>query len=134
MTWNGLISLGIFLQCFNLTHLVNDVSLWRCWVLSSCMETDTVTVYYCDYGNNETVPRADFRSTYPEIWKLPPLAVPCKLHGKFFVTSRCVFMLVWYLLNEESKVMLGPLFRFWDYLQKLKYYNESPNKFNYSLL
>lgn len=54
---------------------------YRCWVMSSKVESDEVTVFFCDYGNVEVVSRANFRSTYSNAWVLPPFAVPCIMSG-----------------------------------------------------
>lgn len=56
-------------------------SWYRCYILSSDTNTDTMTVFYCDYGNCEVISREQFRSTYNDVWVLPPQAVPFKLNG-----------------------------------------------------
>jgi len=53
----------------------------RCYVTASDDDSDTFTVFFVDYGNFENINVTCFRNTYPETWKLPPQAIPCKING-----------------------------------------------------
>eukprot|EP00111_Clytia_hemisphaerica_P022815 TCONS_00067160-protein len=56
---------------------------YRCYVLQDKEDEDceTITVFYVDWGNIDNIPFENFRNTYPDQWKLPPQAIPCKIHG-----------------------------------------------------
>lgn len=55
--------------------------------MESFADEDKIRVFFCDYGNIETVSRVSFRATYPDMWQLPPQAVPCRLSGKLHPES-----------------------------------------------
>ena len=60
---------------------------FRCYVLPDKDEgSNTITVFYVDWGNVDNIPYENFRNTYPDLWKLPPQAIPCKIHGNGFCT------------------------------------------------
>ena len=68
----------------------------RCFVLPDNEDdnSDIITVFFVDYGNMASVKFQDFRHTYSTFWKLPPQAIPCKIHGSFFFSLSSNFPVI----------------------------------------
>nr|KAG5696920.1 hypothetical protein BaRGS_015884 [Batillaria attramentaria] len=58
-----------------------DGSWYRACIRSVDKETDTLTLFYVDYGNTEMVPASSVRLLLPEFETLPWQAVACSLAG-----------------------------------------------------